>query len=89
MHLHYGVKYENLGYHIDFHVDNKYYGSIKIDKPDREIIGYSGKQNHVALEDIVFKNKRIKKGMKYHTYLYPLCGKSNFNVKDLAKINNK
>ena len=80
MNLYYGVKYEHLGYHVDYHVGNKYYGSIKIEKPDREVVGYCGKKEHIAEETIKFKNKKITKGMKYHTYLYPLCGRSNIKI---------
>ena len=83
MHLHYGVKYEHLGYHLDYHVDGKYYGSIKIQEADREVVGYCGKKTHVADEVIKFKNKKIHKGMTYDTYLYPLCGKSNIDVTKL------
>lgn len=80
MHLMYKVKYEQLGYSVDYHVDGKYYGSITIKNPDREIIGYSGKIYSIANNDIIFGKNKIKKGMKYYTYLYPLCGKSNFKI---------
>ena len=80
MNLYYGVKYEHLGYHVDYHVNGKYYGSIKIEKPDREVIGYCGKKHHIADETIIFKNKKITKGMEYYTYLYPLCGRSNIKI---------
>jgi hypothetical protein len=74
------VKFEHLGYSVDYHVDGKFYGSKTIEFADRETIGYCGKKEEIATDDIIFKNKRIKKGMKYYTYLYPLCGRSNINV---------
>lgn len=80
MNIYKNVKFEHLGYSLDYHVDGKYYGSKKIEEADREIIGYSGKKEDLATEDIIFKNKKIKKGMKYYTFLYPLCGKSNINL---------
>lgn len=81
MNAYQNVKFEHLGYSLDYHVDGKYYGSITIEDPDREQIGYVGRKYEVATEDIVFRNKkRIKKGTKYYTYMYPLCGKSNINT---------
>lgn len=69
------IEFEHLGYHLDYHVNGKYYGSKKIDSPDRDVVGYLGKKIETASEDIIFKNKRIKKGIEYYTFLYPLCGK--------------
>ena len=67
--------FEDLGYFLEYLVDGKYIGSINIDKPDREEIGYYGKIDAIAEKDIVFKNKkRIKKGQHYYTRMYPLCG---------------
>ena len=67
--------FEDLGYFLEYLVDGKYIGSINIDKPDREQIGYYGKIDAIAEKDIVFKNKkRIKKGQHYYTRMYPLCG---------------
>lgn len=87
MNLHYGVKYEKLGYHVDYHVSGKFIGSIKIDQPDRETVGYCGRIFSVAEEDIIFSNKKkIKKGEQYYTYLYPLCGRSNYDVNQLKKV---
>lgn len=67
--------FEDLGYFLEYLVDGKYIGSINIDKPDREQIGYYGKIDAIAEKDIIFKNKkRIKKGQHYYTRMYPLCG---------------
>jgi len=67
--------FDDLGYFLEYLVDGKYIGSINIDKPDREEIGYYGKIDAIAEKDIIFKNKkRIKKGQHYYTRMYPLCG---------------
>lgn len=87
MNIHYGIKYKHLGYHVDYHQAGKYIGSIKIDQPDRDDIGYVGKKTNIATENIIFSNnKKIKKGEEYYTYLYPLCGRSNFDVNQLKNI---
>ena len=68
--------FKNIGYFVEYMVDNKYVGSINISEPDREEVGYYGRIDAVATEDIVFKNKRrIKKGTHYYTRMYPLCAK--------------
>ena len=53
------VKFEHLGYSLDYHVAGKYYGSINIDEPDREVIGYSGKKTCIAKSNIVLNNKLL------------------------------
>jgi hypothetical protein len=67
--------FKNIGYFVEYMVDNKYVGSINVLKADREEIGYYGRIDAIAESDIVFSNKkRIKKGTHYYTRLYPLCG---------------
>lgn len=69
------IKYKHLGYYLEYMIDGKYIGSINIDQPDREEIGYYGRRDEVAKEDIIFSNKkRIKKGTAFYTRMYPLCG---------------
>jgi hypothetical protein len=46
-----------------------------IEKPDRKEIGYYGRIDEIATHDIIFKNKKIKKGQSFYTRMYPLCGK--------------
>ena len=86
MNLLHGVKFEHIGYFVEYMQGNKYIGSVNLEKADREIIGYYGRQDHIATEDIIFKNKRICKGESYHTRLYPLCGRSNFNPKNITTL---
>lgn len=67
--------FKNVGYHIDYMLDGKCIGSKKLDKPDREVMGYNGRQHHIATERIQFRKKYIPVGAKYTTYCYPLCGR--------------
>ena len=69
------TQFQNLGFCLEYLVNGKYVGSVIISEPDREEIGYYGRIDAIAKEDIVFKNKkRIKKGQSYYTRMYPLCG---------------
>ena len=69
-------QFEKLGYFLDYMIGDKYIGSIIMEKPDRETIGYFGRIDEVATEDIILDNKRkIKKGQSFRTMMYPLCGK--------------
>lgn len=68
--------FENLGFFIEYHIDNKYIGSISIAENNRETIGYYSRIESIATDDIVFKNNKvIKKGTRYTSYVYPMCGK--------------
>lgn len=68
--------FEDLGFFIEYHVDNKYIGSISIVENDRDTIGYYSRIESIATDDIKFKNNKvIKKGTKYVSYVYPMCGK--------------
>ena len=69
-------QFEQLGYFLEYMIDDKFIGTTILDKPDRKEIGYYGRIDEVAPVDIIFKNKkRIKKGQKFYTRMYPLCGK--------------
>ena len=70
------TQFEKLGFFIEYMIDTKYIGTINIEQPDREEIGYYGRIDSVANQDILLdNNKRIKKGKSYYTRMYPLCGK--------------
>ena len=70
------TEFKNIGYFVEYKIDNKFVGSILLDEPDRNEVGYYGRIDAVAEEDIVFSNnKRIKKGTNYYTRLYPMCGR--------------
>jgi hypothetical protein len=70
------TEFEHKGYFIEYMVGNKFMGTKNIAQPDRKEIGYYGRIDNVAENDIIFTNKkRIKKGQSYHTRMYPFCGK--------------
>jgi hypothetical protein len=70
------TNFEHLGYFLEYMIDTKYIGSKIIEQPDRKEVGYYGRIDAIASEDIVLDNKkRIKKGQSYYTRMYPLCGK--------------
>jgi len=67
--------FKDLGYFVEYCVDGKLIGTLLIDNPDREEIGYYSRIDAIADSDIKLqRNKIIKKGTKYYTRLYPLCG---------------
>ena len=70
-----GNQFEIIGYHVDYYVNKKYIGSIKVEEKDREVFGYQGRDHFLIENDLVFKKKKIKKGTLVTTELIPLCGK--------------
>ena len=77
--------YEILGYDLEIYYRGKYYGSVRMEKPDRETMGYMGRKEIVLPEDWSYKRKRLKKGTKVITECIPLCGKLLGSLED--KIN--
>ena len=69
-------QFEQLGYFLEYMIDDKFIGTTILKNPDRKEVGYYGRIDEVATEDIIFKNKKtIKKGQSFYTRMYPLCGK--------------
>jgi|TARA_R110000787_G_scaffold40596_10_gene100758 hypothetical protein len=66
--------YEIQSYSVDYYVDRKFYGSVKLSKPDREIMGYSGRQTKIQETNLKLK-KLIKAGTTVTTECVPICGK--------------
>lgn len=67
--------FEQLGYFKEYYINNRFFGTIKCEK-DRDIIGYSGRIDEILSETIILDNgKRIIKGIKVSTLIYPLNGK--------------
>lgn len=64
-----------FGYYVDYNYQGRYIGSVTIDKPDREVMGYYGKKTHTLEKDLILKNKKYKKGTVVTTQCFPLCGK--------------
>lgn len=80
------TRFENLGFFIEYLVNDKLIGCKNVNENDRGCVGYYSRQNHIAENDIIFKNKIIRSGTKYHTRIYPLCGKV---IKKKCVINNQ
>jgi hypothetical protein len=67
--------FKDIGYYIEYCVDGKLIGTLLVDNPDRDEVGYYSRIDAIADTDIKLqRNKIIKKGTKYYTRLYPLCG---------------
>ena len=72
--------FEHLGWFLEFMMEvpgtTVFLGTAPIDEPDRDMVGYYSRQNHLAKETMIFKNgKMLKAGDEYFTRLYPLCGR--------------
>lgn len=68
--------FKDIGYFIEYWVQGKFTGTLLIDEPDRDDIGYYSRIDAIADKEIKLqRNKIIKKGTRYYTRLYPLCGK--------------
>jgi len=69
-------QFEQLGYFLDYMINDKFIGTTILKNPDRKEVGYFGRIDEVATEDIILDNKkRVKKGQSFYTMMYPLCGK--------------
>ena len=68
--------FEHIGYSLDYFVENKFVGSIKVEQPDREVSGYSGRKTEILTSNIKLSNKKVlKKGTEVKTELVQLYGK--------------
>lgn len=64
-----------FGYSIDVYYKGKYYGCYSIPKPDRTLMGYSGRKEETLEETLYFKKRKIKAGEIIKTECNPLCGR--------------
>ena len=69
------IKFEHLGFFLEYIVDGKFIGTKNVDENVSGKIGYESTTHFTAEEDIILKNKKIKKGTQYYTRTYPLCGR--------------
>ena len=70
------TKFEHLGWFLEYLVGSKLVGTKRISEKDRDIVGMEGQQHGLATDVISLdRGKSVKKGAKYRTRLYPLCGK--------------
>tara|TARA_R100000900_G_scaffold139268_2_gene118801 strand:+ start:907 stop:1173 length:267 start_codon:yes stop_codon:yes gene_type:complete len=66
--------FEIISYSIDYYVNGKLYGSVKLPEPDRKTMGYAGRQTKIQTTDLKLK-KLIKAGTTVTTECVPICGK--------------
>ena len=67
--------FEIFGYHIDYRSNGKYQGSVRIDEPDRELMGYAGRTTFVLDRPVKTDKTILKAGVTVTTECIPLCGK--------------
>lgn len=68
------------GYHLDFYNGRKYVGFIRMDQPDRETFGYSGRQQITLTDDVEIERSNGKPailtaGSEFTTECIPICGR--------------
>ena len=69
-------KFEVHGYTLDYYVNRKYMGNMRIDQADRTDYGYGGRKTETLLDTIVLSNgKKIKQGTEVITECSPICGR--------------
>ena len=83
--------FEVFGYHVDYYVNSRYIGHIKIDQPDRDHLGYSGRKQYVLVEPIQVTTSKGKTtilpiGINVTTECIPLCGKIKGDVKQKWQV---
>jgi len=70
------MAFEDIGYFLEYFIDNKFIGTKLLEQPDRDEVGYYGRIDAIAETDIILQGKKvIKQGTKYYTRMYPLCGR--------------
>lgn len=74
--MHTSKIFQIIGYSTDFYIRSRFIGSIKQNKPDREVLGYHGRVNEITNNNIILDNgKKINKGTLVVTECIALCGK--------------
>jgi hypothetical protein len=64
-----------FGYNVDFYDRKKFVGSLRLDEPDRDLMGYAGRKQ-LAYKGILTKGtKKVKVDGVYLTECIPLCGR--------------
>ena len=67
--------FEQLGFFKEYYLNGKFFGSLNIETPDRNTIGYNGRRDEILNETLTFNKGRIKAGTTVQTIIYPLCGR--------------
>ncbi len=67
-----------FGYHKDYWVNSKFVGSIRLETPDRDLLGYGGRISHQLETSVKLDNGKIlPAGVQVTHECIPLCGKIN------------
>lgn len=70
------AEFQILAYLIEYYYDGRYYGcNRKLNKPDREVMGYAGRKKETLTQDWVYKSKKLKAGTEVYTECVPLCSR--------------
>jgi hypothetical protein len=80
------TNFEIIGYNIDIYFNKKYFGSIPIEKPDREVMGYTGRKTEILEKDFSYKNKKLKAGVEVVTECIPLCGRLKGTLEEKKQL---
>lgn len=79
MKTHKEVNFEHKGYHKDILDNGKHLGSIRMNKKDRENLGYYGRKKEWIEKGTKlskgYKSTIVKKSQYYTTELHEICGK--------------
>ena len=72
--------FKRHGYHLDYWVRGKYAGFIRMEDPDREVYGYSGRQKITLTDDVQIERSNgkmatLKAGSEVITECIPICGR--------------
>ncbi len=68
--------FEVFGYHVDYRINGKFIGSVRLDTPDRNTMGYGGRITQKLTSAITLDNgKTLSAGVQVTHELIPLCGK--------------
>jgi len=73
------------GYTKEYYLNKKLIGKVILEKTDRKVYGYSGRQLEVLQKDIKFK-KLYKKGTEVYTEVSPICGKIKGSLKERIQV---
>jgi hypothetical protein len=63
-----------FGYHVDYWVNGKYCGHVRIQKPDRKIMSYSGRITETLVEPVQTNKTTLPVGATVTHECIPLCG---------------
>ena len=82
--------FEILGFFKNYWVNGRLMGSIRLDKPDRKVMGWGGKKTEVLKEDVYLTDtkKTVRKGTTAITECNALYGKSKIKFFGIKKKND-